>query len=175
MLVFGVSAYTDCMPLSCVIQHIVLSIASDEHHVWRGHRKEAKRGPPCGPRVTRTSRAMMSFLHPCATPWLSLMAGRCAIGETHRGQQGTPALTLPHRRDGLRVLLMAVWCPCRRPSMCRPVHRPFMRNAWLDLTTIVPATPCHQRNDVETYSRSRQTRSAPYRITDAMTRGSGST
>jgi hypothetical protein len=96
---------------------------------------------------------MMSFLHPCATPWLSLMAGRCAIGETHRGQQGTPALTLPHRRDGLRVLLMAVWCPFRRPSLCRPVHRPFMRNALLNLLTIVPATPCHHRNDVEAYSR----------------------
>ena len=96
---------------------------------------------------------MMSFLHPCATPWLSLMAGRCSIGETHRGQQGRPALTLPHMRDGLSVLLMAVLCPFRRPSLCRPVHRQFMRNALLDLTPIVPATPCHQRNYVETYSR----------------------
>jgi len=25
------------MPLSCVIQHIVISIASDEHPVWRDH------------------------------------------------------------------------------------------------------------------------------------------
>ena len=36
-----------------------------------------------------------------------------------------------------------------------PSAPPMMRNAWLDLTPIVPATPCHQRNDVETYSRSR--------------------
>src|SRR5216683_3236257 len=98
---------------------------------------------------------MVPFLRTCATPWLSLIAGRCSSGETHRSQQGTPALTLPHRRDGLSVLLMAVFCPFRRPSMCRPVHRQFMRNALLDLTTIVPTTPCHQRNYVEPYSRYR--------------------
>ena len=57
---------------------------------------------------------MMAFLHPCATPGLSLMAGRCSIEEIHRGQQGTPAVTLPHRRDGLHVLWMAVLCPFRR-------------------------------------------------------------
>jgi hypothetical protein len=55
-------------------------------------------------------------------------------------------LTLPHRRDGLRVLLMAVLWTFRRPSMCRPVHRQLMRNAVLDLTTIVPATPCNKRS-----------------------------
>src|SRR5712692_479447 len=82
------------------------------------------------------------------------MAGRCSIGETHRSQQGTPAVALPHRRDGLSVLLMAVWCPFRRPSMCRPVHRELMRSELLDLTTIVPATPCHPRNYVKPYSRS---------------------
>jgi len=37
--------------------------------------------------------------------------------------------------------------------MCRPMHRPLMRNELLDLTTIVPATACHQRDCVETYSR----------------------
>src|SRR4029453_17723650 len=97
---------------------------------------------------------MMAFRHMCATPWLSLMARRCSSGETHWRQQGTPAVTLPRRRDGLNVLLRAVGCPFRRPSMCRPAHCEFMRNAWLDLTTIVPATPCHQRNYVEPYSRS---------------------
>jgi hypothetical protein len=35
--------YTYCMPLSYVIQPIVLSFASEEHPVWRGHRKKAKR------------------------------------------------------------------------------------------------------------------------------------
>ncbi len=40
-----------------------------------------------------------------------------------------PAWTLPHTRDGLRVRLMAVLRPCRRPSICRHVHRQFLRNA----------------------------------------------
>src|SRR5712691_6006832 len=97
---------------------------------------------------------MVSLLLTCATTWLSLIAGWCLMGATPRGQPWTPALTLPHVRYGLSVLLMAVLCTFRRPSMCRPVHRQFMRNELLDLTTIVLATACHQRNDVETYSRS---------------------
>ena len=36
---------------------------------------------------------------------LSLMAVRFLIGETHRGQQWTPALTLPQVRYGLSLLL----------------------------------------------------------------------
>ena len=69
------------------------------------------------------------------------MAERCLIVETHQGQQGTPAVTLPHMYDGLRKLLRAVLCPFRRPSMRCPVHRQFMHNALLYLTSIVPATP----------------------------------
>src|SRR5438094_3742154 len=75
------------------------------------------------------------------------------MGETLRGQQWTPALTLPHVRDGLSVLWMAVLCTFRRPSMGRSVHHEFMRTKLLALTTIVPATACHQRNYVEPYSR----------------------
>jgi hypothetical protein len=86
---------------------------------------------------------MVSVLLPCATTWLSLIAGWCLIGATPRGQQGTHAVTLPHMRDGLRVLLMAVLWTFRRPSLCRPVHRQLMRNELLDLTTIVPTTGCH--------------------------------
>jgi len=51
---------------------------------------------------------------------------------------------------------MTVLYPFRRPSMCRPVPRQCMRNEWLDVTTIVPATACHQKNDVEIYSRCRR-------------------
>jgi hypothetical protein len=40
----------------------------------------------------------------------------------------------------------AVWCPFRRPSMYRPVHCELLRSEVLDLTTIVPATPCHHRS-----------------------------
>src|SRR5712691_451428 len=95
---------------------------------------------------------MVSLLRTCATAWLSLIAGWCLIGATHRGQQGTPALTLPHVCDGLSVL-QRVFYTFRGPSMCRPVRRQFMRNELLDLSTIVPATACYQRNYVEPYSR----------------------
>src|SRR5712691_8171455 len=37
--------------------------------------------------------------------------------------------------------------------MGRPVPRQFMRNALLDLTTIVPATASHRRSYAERYSR----------------------
>jgi hypothetical protein len=96
---------------------------------------------------------MVSVLLACAIIWLFLMAGWCLMGATPRGQPWTHALTLLHMRDGLRVLLMVVVCPFRRPSLCRPVHRQFMRNALLDLTTIVPTAACHQRDYVETCSR----------------------
>jgi hypothetical protein len=62
-------------------------------------------------------------------------------------------VTLPSVHDGLRVLLMAVLWTFRRLSMGRPAHRQLTRNALLDLTTIIPATTCHQRNYVEAYSR----------------------
>ena len=96
---------------------------------------------------------MVSWLLTCATPWLALISGWCLIGATHRGQPWTPAVTLPHRRDGLSALLMAVLWTFRRSTMCRHVHREFMRNELFDLTTIVPATACLQRNYVRTYSR----------------------
>src|SRR5207302_1667234 len=41
-----------------------------------------------------------------------------------------------------------------RPCMGRPVPRQCMRNAWLDWTTLVPATASHRRSDAERYSRS---------------------
>ena len=64
-------------------------------------------------------------------------------------------MTLPHRRDGLNVLWMTVLCTFRRPFMGRPVPRQFMRNAWLDVTTIVPATAYHRRSYAKRYSRFR--------------------
>src|SRR6266446_710722 len=70
-----------------------------------------------------------------------------------RSQPWTPALTLPPMRNGRSVRLMAVFCPFRRPSTRRPVHRQLLRNELLDLSPSVPITTCHQRNYVETYSR----------------------
>ena len=125
--------------------------------MWRGHHEEAKRGPSCGPRLTRNEGAMVPFLLPCATTGLSQIAGWCVMGETPWGQPWLPVLTLPHVRAGLSGLLIAVWCTFRRLSMCRPGHRELMRNELRNLTAIVPATACHPRNDVETYSRSIQT------------------
>jgi hypothetical protein len=83
---------------------------------------------------------MVPFLLPWATTGLSSMAAWCGSGATPQGQQWPRACTLPPVRDGLRVRCRATLCPCGRSSMRRPVHRPFLRTALPDLTTIVPVT-----------------------------------
>ena len=88
-------------------------------------------------------------------PGVSLRAKRCLLGATRQGQQGRPAWTLPHRRDGRRGRWMVVWYPCRRSSLGRPVHRPCMRQALRDVTMLVPATPGHPRTDVEAERKGR--------------------
>ncbi len=117
-----------------------ISIAYTDHLVWRGHRDAAKRGPPCGHRITRNEGAMVPFLLPGATTGLSSITAWCGSGATPRGQQWPPACTLPHVRDGLRVRCRATLCPCGRSSIGRLAHRPFLRNALPDLTTIVTVT-----------------------------------
>src|SRR5262247_806244 len=47
---------------------------------------------------------------------LSLLAVWFLIGETHRGQQRTPALTVPQVRYGLSVLLLEVFCTSCGPQ-----------------------------------------------------------
>ena len=111
--------------------------------MWRGHGQEAKRGGPGGHRITRNCEAIGLFLLTCATTELSLIAVWCLSGATPRGQPWTPAVTLPHRRDGLSARRMAVFWTFREPSLCRHVHREFMRNAVLNLTLIIYATACH--------------------------------
>jgi SRSO17 transposase len=59
---------------------------------------------------------------------LSLMAVWFLISETHRGQQLTPALTLPQVRYGLSVLLMEVFCTPGLDFICRQVQRQLLRN-----------------------------------------------
>jgi hypothetical protein len=59
---------------------------------------------------------------------LSLIAVWFLSSETHRGQQWTPALTLPQVRYGLSLLLLEMLCPLSVPSLCRHVQRQFMRN-----------------------------------------------
>jgi SRSO17 transposase len=59
---------------------------------------------------------------------LSLMALWFLIGETHRGQQLTPALTLPQVRYGLSLLLLEVFCTPSIDYICRQVQRQLLRN-----------------------------------------------
>jgi hypothetical protein len=59
---------------------------------------------------------------------LTLIAICFLIGETHRGQQVTPALTLPQVRYGLSLLLLEVFCTPGIDYICRQVHRQLMRN-----------------------------------------------
>jgi len=59
---------------------------------------------------------------------VSLMAIGFLIGETHRGQQVTPALTLPPVRYGLLLLLLAVYCTPGVDDICRQVQRQLQRN-----------------------------------------------
>jgi SRSO17 transposase len=59
---------------------------------------------------------------------LTLIAVWFLIEETHRGQQWTPALTLPQVRYGLSVLLLEVFCTPGIDYICRQVHRQLLRN-----------------------------------------------
>src|SRR5262249_36098658 len=59
---------------------------------------------------------------------LSLMAVWFLIGETHRGQQRTPALTVPQVRYGLSLLLREVFDTPGVDSLCRQVQRQLLRN-----------------------------------------------
>ena len=59
---------------------------------------------------------------------LSLMAMWFLSGETHRGQQMTPALTLPQVRYGLSLLLLEVFYTPGVDAICRQVQRQLQRN-----------------------------------------------
>jgi hypothetical protein len=59
---------------------------------------------------------------------LTLLAVWFLIGETHRGQQVTPALTLPQVRYGLSLLLLEVYYTPGVDDICRQVQRQLLRN-----------------------------------------------
>ncbi len=59
---------------------------------------------------------------------LSLISVWFLIGETHRGQQLTAALTLPQVRYGLSLLLLEVYCTLGVDYICRHVQRQLQRN-----------------------------------------------
>ena len=142
-----------------------ISIVSIDYPVWRGHRDAAKRGPPCGPRITRNEGARVPLLLPCATTGLSSITAWCGRGATPRGQQWPPACTVPHVRDGLRVRCSrATLCPCGSSSRGRPAHHQFLRNALPDLTTIVPIPAYYSINSVRVTVGLYACRYAPARV-----------
>ena len=49
---------------------------------------------------------------------------------------------------------MAILWTFHARALCRHVYRELMRSAVLNVTPIISATACHQRNYVERYSRS---------------------
>ena len=59
---------------------------------------------------------------------LSLTSVWFLIGETHRGQPLTSALTLPQVRYGLSLLLLEVFRTPGVDSICLEVQRQLMRN-----------------------------------------------
>src|SRR6516165_8626290 len=59
---------------------------------------------------------------------LTLIAVWFLIEETHRGQQWTPALTLPQVRYGLSVLLLETFVTLGVDSICHQVQRQLLRN-----------------------------------------------
>jgi len=59
---------------------------------------------------------------------LSLIAVWFLIDETQRGQQFTPALTLPQVRYGLSMLLLEAFLTLGVSSICRHVQRQLLRN-----------------------------------------------
>ena len=99
----------------------------------------------------------------CATG-LFLIARGCLNGATPRGQPWTSTGMLPQGHNGLSAWRMAVLSTFRAPSLCRHVHRELLRSVLLDVTPIISATACHQRNYVERYSRCMLRRHLPQRV-----------
>ena len=124
-------------------------MAFNEHPVWRSHGQEAKRGWTGGQRIPWNGEAIGSFLLPCAPPGVPDRERGGLSGATPRGQPWTSAVLLPPGRHGLSAWRMAVWWTLREPSLCRHVHRELLRSVLLDVTPIIAATACHQRNYVE--------------------------
>src|SRR5712692_142346 len=87
---------------------------------------------------------------------LSLMAVWFLIGETHRGQSLTPALTLPQVRDGLSLLLLAVFCRSAWTLSVVESNVNYCATSWPDSTIIAPVSVYHRASYAERYSRSNE-------------------
>jgi hypothetical protein len=120
--------------------------------VWRSHGQEAKRGEASGHRIPWNCEAIGPFtsrVRHRVVPDRDRVPDRCNTS----GSAVDVRMTLSHECNGLSARRMAVWYTWRAPSLCRHVHRELMRSALLDLTPIIAATTCNQRNYVERYSR----------------------
>jgi hypothetical protein len=107
-------------------------------------------------RVGSTSRGMGRRWGRCfcrVRPWVSQSTRGGLSGATPRRQPWTSAVTLLPGRNGLIAWRMVVLAPFRELALCRPVPRELLRSVWLDVTPIIAATACHQRNYAERYSR----------------------
>jgi hypothetical protein len=151
-----ISAYTYCIPplmIPRVYCHIKsFQRASSVDKPWPGGEKRMD-----GRASPHHSTECDGVVSPpvCATG-LSLIARGGLIGAAPRGQPRTSAVTLRQGRNGLSARRMAVWYTFCAPSLCRHAHRECMRSAVRDVIPTIPATACHQRNDVERYSRCTQ-------------------
>ena len=96
---------------------------------------------------------MESFLLPRVAIGVSLIAEGARSVPRLGGQPWPSAVTLPHGRNGLSARRMTVLSTCHEPSLWRQVHRELLRSVVLDVTPIISATACHQRNYLERYSR----------------------
>jgi len=143
------------MSRSRVMEHTVISSSSDEYPVWRGHRKEAKSGPPWRPSrhkdLVSEGGVSLPVCNHLVVPERGVVLARC---NPTGGQPWTPGWTLPHGRDGLSPRRLAVLCTFRTLALCRHGHCQGMHNTVLDVTPLVPAPVSHQRHDIETYRRS---------------------
>src|SRR6266446_1842152 len=90
-----------------------ISIVYIAYPVWRGHRDAAKRGPPCGPRITRNEGARVPLLLPCAAPGWSPIAAWCGSGGHPSGAAVAPSLHAAARtRRAARAVqgdVVSVW------------------------------------------------------------------
>ena len=85
---------------------------------------------------------------------LSLVAVWFLIGETHRGQQWTPALTLPQVRYGLSLLLLEVFYTPGMTLFAVKSRGNYCATSWRDSTIIAPVSAYHRASYAERYSRS---------------------
>ena len=89
------------------------SISYIDYPVWRGHREEAKRGPPCEHRIPWNEGVMLPFLLPCAATGLASIVAWCGSDTTPSGSAVVTCLNATARtRRAERAVqsdVLSVW------------------------------------------------------------------